>query len=100
MLTAPLVSQPLNATLPAPAPVQERVKPPQLQLEVGDDGAYRLDGRPVSLQQLGQRLQEAVSADANAVLSVHATSNADYQRMVSALAEARSSGVIHIGMRP
>ena len=100
MVSAPLVTHPLQANLPTTAPPIERIKPPQLQLEIGDDGAYRLDGRPVTQQQLGASLQQAVIGNADAVLSVRATSNADYQRVVTALAEARDSGVIHIGIQP
>lgn len=100
MVSAPMVARPLQANLPTTAPPTDRIKPPQLQLEIGDDGGYRLDGRPVTQQQLGASLQQAVIGNADAVLSVRASSDADYQRVVTALAEARNSGVVHIGMQP
>jgi biopolymer transport protein ExbD len=71
-----------------------------LLLEVGDDGAYRLDGRLLTQGQLGERLQDSLITDPRTVLTVHATSNADYQRVVTAMAEARDRGVVHIGVQP
>ena len=52
MVSAPLVTQPLKATLPQRIPNTEAPKPLQVQLEVMDDGSYHLDGRLVSRQQL------------------------------------------------
>ena len=99
MVTVPLVTQPVDARLPQPVPPID-ITPPQLQLEIGDDGAYRLDGRLLTDQQLRERLQDAVAGDARTALSVSATSNADYQRVVTALAEARDSGIAHLGVQP
>lgn len=99
MVTAPLVTRPLDASLPQTTP-PIGIKPPQLLLEIADDGSYRLDGRLLGQNQLGERLQMAVAGDARTVLSVRATSNADYQRVVTALAEARNSGITQIGVQP
>ncbi len=100
MVSAPLLTQPLKATLPQRSSTTDMQKPLQMQLEVLDDGAYRLDGRPVSREQLGERFREAVISDERVVLSLRATSDADYQSMASALAEARGSGIAHIGIQP
>ena len=51
-------------------------------------------------QQLGERLQDSIVTDPRTVLSVRATSNADYQRVVTAMAQARESGVVNIGFQP
>ncbi len=99
MVTAPLVTRPLDASLPQTTPPIV-IKPPQLLLEIADDGSYRLDGRLLGQNQLGERLQMAAAGDARTVLSVRATSNADYQRVVTALAEARNSGITQIGVQP
>lgn len=99
MVTAPLVTRPLDASLPQTTPPIV-IKPPQLLLEIADDGSYRLDGRLLGQNQLGERLQMAAADDARTVLSVRATSNADYQRVVTALAEARNSGITQIGVQP
>jgi biopolymer transport protein ExbD len=100
MVSAPMVTRPLDASLPQNAPVDLTIKPPSFVLEIGDDGAYRLDGRVLSQQQLGERLQDSIVTDPRTVLTVRATSNADYQRVVTAMAEARDSGVVNIGIQP
>jgi biopolymer transport protein ExbD len=100
MVSAPMVSRPLAASIPQENKFVEPIKPPMLLLEVGDDGAYRLDGRLLTQGQLGERLQDSLITDPRTVLTVHATSNADYQRVVTAMAEARDRGVVHIGVQP
>ena len=100
MVSAPLVTQPLKATLPQRIPNTEAPKPLQVQLEIMDDGSYHLDGRLVSRQQLGESLREAAISDERVVLTLRATSSADYQSMATALAEVRGSGIAHIGLQP
>ena len=100
MVSAPMVSRPLAVSIPQNIEVVQPIKPPSLLLEIGDDGAYRLDGRVLTQQQLSERLQDSVVTDPRTVLTVHATSNADYQRVVTAMAQARDSGIVHIGIQP
>jgi biopolymer transport protein ExbD len=100
MVSAPMISRPLTVNIPQHTQVDQPLKVPSLMLEIADDGAYRLDGRLLSQQQLGERLQDAVVVDPRTVLTVHATSNADYQRVVTAMVEARDSGIETIGIRP
>lgn len=100
MVSAPMISRPMTVNIPQNTDNDRLAKPPSLLLEIGDDGAYRLDGRVLTQQQLGEQLQDSIITDPRTVLSVRATSNADYQRVVTALAEARDSGVVHIGIQP
>ena len=100
MVSAPLISRPIDARLPQVTPPIETIKPPQLQLTVADDGSYRLDDRSLTAEELWQRLDDAVVTDPHTVLRVHASSNADYQRVVTALAEARNRGIVDIGVQP
>lgn len=100
MVSAPLVSQPIQASLPQSTPPIEVTRPPNLRLTVGDDGSYRLDDRPLASAELWQRLDEAVISDPRTTLRVSATSNADYQRVVTALAEARRRGIVDIAVQP
>jgi len=99
MVSAPMVARPLAATLPQTNP-SPRPSPPSLQLEVTSDGAYRLDGRPMGAQELTRKLEDAVAGDADTVLRVRASADADYQAMVTALASARDSGIVNIGVQP
>ena len=100
MVSAPLLTRPIDATLPQPAPVlPETIQPNVLQLEVSDDGSYRLDGRPMPPDALWHRLDDAVVSDPRTVLRVHASSGADYQQVVTAMAEAKNRGIANIGIQ-
>ena len=100
MVSAPLVSQPLQASLPQSTPPIETIRPPGLRLMVGDDGSYRLDDRPLTPAELWQRFDDALIADPRTTLRVSASSDADYQRVVTALAEARRRGFADIAVQP
>jgi biopolymer transport protein ExbD len=100
MASAPVLTRSVEATLPqqTSAPL-EKIQPNVLQLEVSDDGSYRLDGRPMSPSELWLRLDDAVVSDPRTVLRVHASSGADYQQVVTAMAEARNRGIADIGIQ-
>lgn len=100
MVSAPLVSQPIRASLPQSTPPVEATRPPNLRLLVGDDGSYRLDDRLLTSTELWQRLDDAVTSDPRTTLRVSAASDADYQRVVTALAEARQRGIADIAVQP
>lgn len=99
MVSAPLVSQPIRASLPQSIPPIDVTKPPSLRLAVGDDGSYRLDDRLLTSTELCQRLDDAVISDPRTTLRVSAASDADYQRVVTALAEARQRGIVDIAVQ-
>jgi len=100
MVSAPLVSRPIRASLPQSTPPIEATRLLNLRLAVGDDGSYRLDDRPVTSAELWQRFDDAVISDPRATLRVSAASDADYQQVVSALAEARRRGIADIAVQP
>jgi biopolymer transport protein ExbD len=94
MVSAPLLTKTVDASLPQAAPPdREMIKPLQLQLDIADDGTYRLDGRLLMPSELSARLGDAAISDPRAVLRVHGSSGADYQQVVTALAEARKQGI-------
>lgn len=99
MVSAPLVSQPIQASLPQTTPPIGPT-PPNLRLTVSDAGAYRLDDRLLTPAELWQRLDDAVLTDPRTTLRVSATANADYQQVVTALAEARQRGIADIAVQP
>ena len=99
MVSAPLVSQPIHASLPQSTPPIEATRPPSLRLAVGDDGSYRLDDRLMTTAELRQRFDDALISDPRTTLRVSAASNADYQRVVTVLAEARRRGIVDIAMQ-
>ena len=77
MVTAPLLSRPIDAQLPQPVPDAQRVPPNDLVLKLGLAGDYTLDDRPVSLAELRVRLEDARIADPETVLQVEASAGAD-----------------------
>ena len=100
MVPAPVLSRPIETMLPQPVPPTRAVEPPNdLVLRVDVSGTYTLDDRPVTLAELRTRLEDARIADPRTVLQVEAAAGADYQQLVSALAQAEASGVDNIVMR-
>ena len=100
MVSAPLVSAPISASLPQAVLSPVAIRPLQLQLTVAADGSYRLDDRPVAPVQLWQRLEDALVSDLEAMLRVGADADADYQPVVTALAQARRIGITRISVQP
>ncbi len=100
MLSTPLVSQPIQASLPQSTPPIDTTKPPGQRLTVGDDGSYRLDDRLLTSTELWQWLDDAMTSDPRTTLRVSAASGADYQRVVTALAEVRQRGIADIAVQP
>jgi biopolymer transport protein ExbD len=99
MVSAPLLTRTVDASLPQVSPPAAEMKPLQLQLDIADDGSYRLDGRLLTSSELGGRLAEAAISDPRAVLRVHGSSGADYQQVVTALAEARRQGIANLSVQ-
>ncbi len=100
MVSAPLLTKTVDVSLPQVAPPNpETIKPLQLQLDIADDGSYRLDGRLLTSSELDGRLAEAAISDPRAVLRVHGSSGADYQQVVTALAEARKQGIANLSVQ-
>lgn len=99
MVTAPLLSRPIETILPQKTDREREEPPNDLVLRVGLAGNYTLDDRPVSLAELRTRLEDARVSDPRTVLNVEASDGADYQQLVSALAQAEASGLDNIVMR-
>ncbi|KAF1719897.1 ExbD/TolR family protein [Pseudoxanthomonas wuyuanensis] len=98
MVTAPMLSRPLQLSLPQSSDQVSPLKPRQLDLAVAADGSLRLDDRPIAAAELQRQLEEAASADPDTLLRIRAAGDADYQQLVAALALARNSGLMQIGL--
>lgn len=99
MVTAPMLSRPIETLLPQPVPGPRAEPPNDLVLKVAAGGHYTLDDRPVVLGDLRTRLEDALMADPRTVLQVEASESADYQQLISALSQAEASGMRNIVMR-
>ncbi|MBB3276236.1 MULTISPECIES: biopolymer transporter ExbD [Pseudoxanthomonas] len=99
MVTAPLLSRPLDLSLPQGRDTPSPDKPSILSLDVAADGTLRLDDRPLSARDLRVRLDDALRSDPKTVLTLSASPDADYQQVVTALAEVRASGIEQVSWR-
>ena len=100
MVTAPLLSRPIDVVLPQRTDRQIEQQPPNdLVLKVGLGGSYTLDDRPVTLAALRTLMDEARLSDPKTVLHVEAVEGAEYQQLVDALAQVEASGIRNIVMR-
>jgi biopolymer transport protein ExbD len=99
MVTAPMLSRPLELGLPQSRPIDPPDKPSILDLQVGAGGELTLDDRPLSRSQLGERLQDALLSDPRTVLTLRASPDADYQQVVSALSSVRQAGIQQVSWR-
>ncbi|UBB25099.1 biopolymer transporter ExbD [Pseudoxanthomonas japonensis] len=99
MVTAPLLSQPLDLSLPQGRDTPSPDKPSILSLDVAADGTLRLDDRLLSARDLRVRLDDALRSDPKTVLTLSASPDADYQQVVTALAEVRASGIEQVSWR-
>ncbi|HVK51255.1 MAG TPA: biopolymer transporter ExbD [Pseudoxanthomonas sp.] len=93
MVTAPILSRPLELGLPQPAKVPNPPKAAILTLQVGAHGELTLDDRALSRAQLAERLQDAMQSDPRTVLTLRASPEVDYQQVVNALSTVRQAGV-------
>ncbi len=98
IVSAPVLTQPQHAALPQPSSARPSEQPLQLQVRIGGDGAYRLEGSVLGDAELWSRLQAAAAADPRTVLRIQADASADYQRLATLLAESRSRGLENIAL--
>jgi biopolymer transport protein ExbD len=100
MVVSPLATQGLDAALPAPPRGQPRPQPEALVLSLEED-AIHLNQAPVtSLQDLGDRLRDALQARSDHTLYVRAAPGLRYGRVVEAMDVARGAGADRIGLLP
>jgi biopolymer transport protein ExbD len=99
MVTAPLLSRPVDLSLPQGRDTPSPDKPSILSLDVAADGTLRLDDRLLSARDLRVRLDDALRSDPKTVLTLSASPDADYQQVVTALAEVRASGIEQVSWR-
>ena len=94
MVATPALTGRLDLRIPQPTPTpQNSAPPPPVQLRVGSDGAYPLDGVVLARAELTPALEELARRSPRAVLQVAADADADYQGFAWALAEAERSGL-------
>ncbi len=89
---------PLN--VPPPASSRPPARSPQIVLELKSDGSYALNGAPVALATLGDRLRDVYGDGQRGVLFVRAAPHRRYQEIIEVMDVARGAGVAVIGYMP
>lgn len=99
MVTAPMLSRPIQVALPQPGPTPTTAPPNDLVLRIGVAGDYTLDDRAIPAAELRAYLEEARVSDPDTILWVESAEGAEYQQVVTALATAEASGLRNISLR-
>ncbi len=94
MVATPVLSRTLGMDLPRSGEGAKAV--PDLRLQIGMAGEYRLAGQPVAREALATALREALLQTPDLRLRIAAVDDSDYQAFVSALAAARQAGIDNI----
>ena len=98
MITAPMLQQGVNVTLPkvTAQPLGEIHE--QLVLAITSDGTVRMDGAPLAVSELSGRLTTLLGADPNRSIHVRADKNVPYGRVAEVMAAVQRAGAKKIGM--
>ncbi|RXR06049.1 ExbD/TolR family protein [Pseudoxanthomonas composti] len=101
IVTAPVLPRQLDAALPqSSAASPARIESAKLLLEVRADGSVQLDGRPLDMGTLAERLADARAADDRVQVSIHADASASYQAMAEALSLVRQAEITQVAVLP
>ena len=99
MVTAPLVQQSLNLSLPETAAVPS--SPPQdpFVVKINPEGLVFLGSQNIPLKDLQEKLKAVFETKKDRAVYVHADKSVPYQKVAEALAEIQSAGGknIHLG---
>ena len=97
MLATPLLTRTLVLDLGAgpPPPVQ---LPATVRLDIAADGTVSIDGQAQPDWLVGAALQSASTAEPGLSLMVQVDDDAPYARVAAVLADARSAGILAIGV--
>ncbi|MFN0179016.1 MAG: ExbD/TolR family protein [Gemmatimonadales bacterium] len=83
-----------------PATSTPGVAAPQLVLELGADGSFRLNSQPVPAGTLEAVLQAALQGRPNRLLFIQAAPGLTYAAVITAMDRARGAGAEVIGLVP
>ncbi len=91
--------QKLDLQVPEVAAARPMVSAPaQLVIEVTRSGQVRWQGEPVTLEELGQRLAQAVREDPDRAVLIRGDGRATYQTVADVLSVCQQQGVRHLAV--
>ena len=97
MLTAPLLTSAVRLDLPNAEAPSAASSPAALTLALDAQGDIFLNDRPVTPEQLRQRLQEVARANPDVELQLRADQSLSYGKVVEVMALAQKAGLSRIG---
>ena len=97
MLTAPLLTSAVRLDFPSAEAPPAASAPVALTLSLNAKGELFLSDRPVTPEQLRQRLQAAARANPETELQLRADQALAYGKVVEVMALAQKAGLSHIG---
>lgn len=100
MIAMPTLSQSVPLDLPQVPKDPVRTKPePPMQLRILADGRLFLDQKQISAELLSAELAYQARRDPERVVAIDADQEAQYQVVVSVLADVRDQGITKIAMK-
>lgn len=97
MLTAPLLTSAVRLELPTADAPPTHAAPQALTLALDAKGGLFLNDRPVTPEQLRQRLQAAARANPDTEIQLRADQAQTYGKLVEVMALAQQAGLSRIG---
>ena len=97
MLTAPLLTSSVRLELPSAEAPAASAAPQALTLSLNAQGALFLNDRPITPEQLRQRLKEAAQANPDTEIQLRADQAQTYGKLVEVMALAQQAGLSRIG---
>jgi len=97
MLTAPLLTSAVRLELPSADASPAAASPTPLTLALDAQGALFLNDRPMTTEQLRQRLQDAARLNPDTELQLRADQSLPYGKVVEVMALAQKAGLSRIG---
>lgn len=92
-----LQTQSIAVLTPAPNPEEVETDRHVVEVWIMNDGSFRLDGDPASIEALSDGIKRNLGGDPEAVVSILAEKNAAVQPLISAMEAARNAGAKSIG---
>jgi len=99
MVIVPVRQMDLEVKIPQPAPPQPQATPSNvIVVDVGEYASISINHQPVTIAELGGRLQEIYSARSNRNMFIRAVARLPYGDVVKVIDIAKGAGVGDIGL--
>ena len=98
MVTAPILQQGVNVSLPKAAAGPLSSQNQQLVVAVTSDGRVQLNDALLTIEELGQQLSALIQQEPDRAVRLRADKAVPYGRVAEVIAAVRSAGVQKIGM--